>query len=203
MRYLYNGEKKKGRGRHSKFDGKVNPLKLRTDIFTPCAQADDGSRIAYEAVVNIRAWKRSVKVVVVYDLDGVNGKIKGCRIYVSTDIQLSGGEVIHMYQARYQQEFIFRDSRQEAGLEHCQARSSKKIHFHVNTAMTVVSLAKVAHHLDIPVERRSAFSIAGLRTQYVNQYNVKRIFSTCGFSLQDINIKKMWTQLTNFGKLTA
>jgi hypothetical protein len=203
MRYLYNGPRKKGRGRPKKFDGKINPLKLNMNIFTPCAQADDGSWLAYEGVVNIRAWKRKAKVVIIHDFDKISGKIKGYRIYVCTDIQMSGGEVIHMYQSRYQQEFIFRDSKQETGMEHCQARSWKKIHFHVNMAMTVVSLAKIAHHLDLPIEQRNAFSIADIRTQYVNQYNVKRIFSTCGFSLHDINIKKMWTQLTNFGKRAA
>ncbi|VAW86339.1 hypothetical protein MNBD_GAMMA16-848 [hydrothermal vent metagenome] len=203
MRYLYNGPKKKGRGRPTKFDGKINPMELRTDIFTPCAQADDGSWLAYEAVVNVRAWKRNVKVVIIHDLDAVSGKIKGYRIYGCTDIQMNGGEVIHMYQSRFQQEFIFRDTKQEAGLEHCQARSWKKIHFHVNMALTVVSLAKVAHHLDLPQEQRNAFSIADIKTQYVNQYNVKRIFSTCGFSLHDRNIKKLWTKLTNFGKRAA
>jgi len=52
------------------------------------------------------------------------------------------------YTYRFQQEFLFRDAKQFAGLEQGQGRSKEKIHFHTNIALTKVHLAKVAHYLD-------------------------------------------------------
>lgn len=202
MRYLYTGPKRKGRGAPKKYDGQVKPMELRQDIFTPCATADDGSWIAYEAVVHIRSWKRKAKVVIIHDLDD-QGQVKSYRILVSTDLHLSGGDIIHLYQCRFQQEFLFRDTKQEAGLEHCQAYGWQRIYFHVNMALSAVSLAKVAHHLDQPIEDRRAFSIADIRTRYTNEYQTKRIFSICGFDLQQAKIKKLWDKINNFGKRAA
>ncbi|PTM09711.1 MAG: hypothetical protein DA408_17775 [Bacteroidetes bacterium] len=108
-----------------------------------------------------------------------------------------------MYQCRFQQEFLFRDAKQEAGLEHCQAYSWERIYFHINVALSAVSLAKVAHHLDRPIEQRGAFSIADIRTRYTNESQVKRIFSMCGFDLQQAKIKILWEKINNFGKRAA
>lgn len=202
MRYLYTGPREKRRGAPKKYDGKVNPLDLREDVFTPCAVADDGSWVAYQAVVHIRSWKRKAKVVIMHDLDK-QGQIKSFRILVSTDLPLDGGEIIHLYQCRFQQEFLFRDTKQEAGLEHCQAYGWERIYFHVNMALSAVSLAKVAHHLDRPAEQRGAFSIADIRTRYTNEYQTKRIFSICGFDLQQAKIIKLWDKINNFGKRAA
>lgn len=202
MRYLYNGPRRKGSGAPKKYDGQIDPLNLREDVFRPCAKADNGSWVAYEAVINIRSWKRQAKVVVIHDLDQ-QGKVKGYRILVSTDLHLDGGELIHMYQCRFQQEFLFRDAKQEAGLEHCQAYSWERIYFHVNVALSAVSLAKAAHHLDQPVEQRGAFSIADIRTGYTNEYQAKRIFSICGIDPQGAKIKSLWEKITSFGRMAA
>lgn len=202
MRYLYTGPREKRRGAPKKYDGKVNPLELRQDIFNTCAIADDASWIAYEAVVHIRSWKRKAKVVIIHDLDE-QGQVKSFRILVSTDLKLDGGETIHLYQCRFQQEFLFRDTKQEAGLEHCQAYGWQRIYFHVNMALSAVSLAKVAHHLDQPTAQRGAFSIADIRTRYTNEYQTRRIFSICGFDLQQAKIKKLWDKINNFGKRAA
>lgn len=202
MRYQYIGPQVGGPGAPKRFDGKVDPKQPRLDIFQPCAKADDESWIAYQAVVHIRAWKSLAKVVIIHDLTD-KGKVRAYRIMVSTDLQLDGGELIHMYQCRYQQEFLFRDAKQEAGLEHCQAYSWERIYFHVNTALSAVSLAKVAHHMDQPIEKRKAFSIADVRTQYNNQYQAERIFSICGIEPQIAIIRNLWEKINNFGKRAA
>lgn len=48
-------------------------------------------------------------------------------------------------------EFIFRDAKQFVGLDEGQARDWIKIDFHINVAMTVVSLARVAHYLNTAI----------------------------------------------------
>lgn len=128
IRYLYHGPKRKGRGRPKQFDGRVNPLQLHDDQFIPCAKAEDGSWIAYEAVVNIKAWKRNVRLVVEHTLDE-NSQIKSYKLYVCTDTQQFGGQVKHAYNSRFQIEFLYRDAKQHTGLNHCQARSEEKLFF--------------------------------------------------------------------------
>lgn len=181
LRYLYKGPKRKGRGRPKQYDGQVNPRQLRKTYFKVCAEATDGSWIAYEAVVNARAWKRSVTIVLVHHLDKA-GQIKSHRIFASTDIAQSGKAVKQSYESRFQIEFLFRDAKGQAGLEHCQARSKEKLHFHVNTALTVVSLAKAAHYLSLPKEQQKGFSIADVKTLYINNLFFNRIISLFGFS---------------------
>ncbi len=198
LRYLYTGPKEKRSGAPRKYDGRVDARSLRSDVFTPCCQADDGSWIGYTAVVNIKAWKRPARVVIVHDLDG-NGKVTGHRIYVSTDLSLDGGELLHIYQCRFQQEFLYRDAKQELGLEHCQAYSWQKIDFHLNVSLTVGSLAKVAHHLQDQTERSRPFSITDIRTQYRNEYQAIRILSLCRIDLHHPLILKLWPEIKNHG----
>ena len=189
MRYLYHGPKRKGRGRPKQYDGQIDPKNLREDQFSACAKAEDDSWIAYEAVVNIRAWKRSVRIVIEHTLDE-NGDIKSYKIYACTDTSITGGEIKHAYNSRFQIEFLYRDAKQEAGIEHCQARSPEKLYFQVNTALTCVSLAKAAYHLTLPEEQRKAFSIADIKTRYVNELFFNRIIDWCGINpnLKIINI---------------
>lgn len=202
MRYLYNGPKRKGRGRPKKYDGQIDLMNLRADQFSPCAKAQDGSWIAYEAVVNIRSWKRKVRLVVEHKLDK-QGNIKNYILYACTDLQMSGGEVKLAYNSRFQIEFLYRDAKQSAGLEQAQARSAEQLHFHVNTALTCVSLAKVAHHLTISEEDRKSFSIADICTQYANDLLLNRIILWCGQQPHLHLIKSVRHKVRAFGSRAA
>ena len=198
LRYLYTGPKENRPGAPRKFDGRVDPRDIRTDVFTPCCQADDKSWIGYSAVVDIKSWKRSARAVIVHDLDE-QGQITGHRIYVSTDIALDGGEQLHMYQCRFQQEFLYRDAKQELGLEECQAYSWQKNDFHLNVALTVGSLAKVAHHLQDEQQRSKPFSIADIVTEYRNEYQAVRILTMCRIDLHQPLIQELWPDIRNHG----
>jgi hypothetical protein len=202
LRYIYTGPKEKKSGAPRKYDGRVDARKLRPDVFTPCCQADNGSWVGYTAIVNIKAWKRNARVVIVHDLDE-EAKVTGHRIYVSTDLRLDGGELIHIYQCRFQQEFLYRDAKQELGLEHCQAYSWHKIDFHLNVALTVGSLAKVAHHLQDERQRAKPFSIADIKTEYRNEYQAVRILSLCRIDLHHPLIRKLWPEIKNHGRRRA
>ena len=202
LRYLYDGPKKKGRGRPKQYDGRIDPLDPRKDHFRVFDRAEDGSWIAYETVANVRAWKRSASIVIVHELDD-KGNIKSCRILASTDIEMSGGQVKYAYEARYQIEFLFRDAKQETGLEHCQARSKEKLHFHVNTSLTCVSLAKAAYYLTVPAGHRKAFSIADIKMLYANNLFFNRIISWFGISPKLKIIKSVRDKALAFGKRAA
>lgn len=202
MRYLYHGPKRKGRGRPKQYDGRINPLKLKASQFTPCAKAEDGSWIAYEAVVNIRAWKRNVRLVVEHQLDE-NGQIKAYKLYVCTDLKQSGGNIKLAYNSRFQIEFLYRDAKQHAGLNHCQARSEEKLFFHLNTALTCVSLAKVAHHLSDEKNLNKSFSMADIKNTLTNEFLFNRIISLFGLNTNSYKIKSIRDKFCSFGNIAA
>jgi SRSO17 transposase len=202
LRYLYTGPKENRPGRPRQFAGRISVRELSEEVFTPCAIAEDGSWIGYTAVVNVKAWKRSARVVIVHDLDA-EGAITGHRIYVTTDCSLDGGETLHIYQCRFHQEFIYRDAKQELGLEHCQAYSWQKIDFHINMSLTAASLAKAAHHLDDPEKRKTPFSIADIKTRYVNEYQGRRIITMFGIDPDSAIIRKMWPIISKLGLRTG
>ena len=202
LRYLYNGPRKKGRGRPKQFDGQIDPRNLRQDYFKILDQAANDSWMAYHAVVNVRAWKRSASVVIIHFFDE-NGEIKSHRILASTDLEMSGSRVKYNYEARYQIEFLFRDAKQEAGLEHGQARSEQKLHFHVNTALTCVSLAKAAHYLSKPEQLKKAFSIADIKTLYANNLIFNRIILWFGFNPKLKLIQNVRDKVLAFGARAA
>lgn len=202
LRYLYHGPRHKGKGRPKTYDGRIDIKALRADYFTPCAQAEDGSWIAYHAVANVQSWKRNARVVVVHHLDQ-RGNIKAAKIYACTDLAMDGAEVLHAYQCRFQIEFLYRDAKQFAGLAQCQARGEEKLHFHLNTALTAVSLAKVAHHLHKPAHERGAFSMADIKTQYANDLLLSRFIATFGTGSQMSKINSIRERFRKLGSIAA
>lgn len=201
LRYLYTGPKRKGRGRPQKYDGRIDLYHLREDKVRPCAQADDGSWIAYELAANVQAWKRNVKLVVIHELLE-DGSIKTARLIASTDVDKNGGEVLFAYHSRFQIEILYRDAKQHLGLTHCQARNEKKIHFHLNASLTAVSLAKAVHHL-AEGKQDQAFSIADIKTLYANELLLERFISTFGINPNMSKIKSLRDAVINFGRLAA
>ena len=201
LRYLYTGPKRNGRGRPQKYDGRIDLYNLREDKVRPCAQADDGSWIAYELVANVQAWKRNVKLVVIHELLE-DGTIKTARLIACTDVDKNGGEVLFAYHSRFQIEILYRDAKQHLGLTHCQARNEKKIHFHLNASLTAVSVAKAAHHL-ADGKQDQAFSIADIKTLYANELLLERFISTFGINPNMSKIKSLREAVTNFGRMAA
>jgi hypothetical protein len=202
LRYLYHGLHPKGPGRPREYDGKVDFQNLRDQDFTACAVDEAGKWIAYYGRVNSPALNRDIGLVVVHDLKK-DGSIKKHRIYLSTDLTLDGGQILHIYQCRFQQEFLYRDAKQELGLEHCQAYCWQKNDFHFNASLTVASLAKVAYNLKQPGEPTPPFSIADAKTEHINEYQARRILSLCRIDLDPDLIEKVWPKVINFGLRTT
>ena len=202
LRYLYHGPKKKGRGRPKTYDGSIDVRNLRMDHVCACAQAKDGSWIAYELVADVQAWKRTAKLIIVHELR-TDGTIKSVRTIASTNLAMDGGEVLLAYHSRFQIEILYRDAKQHVGLTHCQARSVEKIHFHLNASLTTVSVAKAAHHLSMDKQHQSPFSMADIKTQYTNEIMLDRFISTFGIDPNLSKIKFLRRQFSNLGKIAA
>lgn len=194
LRYLYAGEYD-GSGRPKTYDGKVNCKKIDKSRFTLCHVDEDA--FVYTATVNSVSLKRNIRIAYVE-----SRKANAYAILFSTDLELDGSLIYRYYKARFQIEFLFRDAKQHAGLNHCQARSENKLHFHFNASLTAVGLAKAEFLLDEST-RRSPFSMLDIKTKYSNKLFLDRFFSMSGLDLTCQKIASAYHNLLNFGRIAA
>ena len=146
--------------------------------FTLVQETDDFQ--AFSATFWVKAFHRKVALVV---YESKNSSKKSRRLYFSTDIELDPIIILNYYAARFQIEFLFRDAKQHTGLCDSQARSGKKMNFHVNASLTAVNIAKAEHWLSMPKDERGPFSMTNIKTLYHNELLLKRFF----FSVFGIN----------------
>jgi len=200
LRYLYNGSQKKGRGRPKLFCEKINLKKIDKRRLKKAYEDDD--MILYEGIVNSKTLKRNIKLcyVAIKEKGLFSGKYV---VLFSTDLELGALSILRYYKLRFQIEFLFRDSKQHTGLTHCQARSTVKMNFHVNAALSAVNIAKASYYLPIEKEQRGAFSMADIKTENYNLYLLDLIYSMLDIrpNLQKINELRVFVR--DIGKIAA
>ena len=176
MRYKYEGVQKGGRGRKKEFGDKIDPKNVSTEHFKILKK--EGDEVIYEGVAHIRSLKRWCKVVIVQIIK--DEKVSSAFIYFSTDPEMPGSKVLELYKMRFQIEFLYRDAKQFLGLAQCQSRQQEALDFHFNLSLTTLNIAKAAHWLSVPKENRNAFSMADIKTQYINELILDRIICIYG-----------------------
>ena len=137
--FLYTGPHPKRRGAKRKYDGKVNfqDLSRFEDLGT---RADEPHLHLYTAVVWHKTLKRRLRIVVL-----LNQKDPAKPRFIvlgSTDPELNGRKLVELYVARFQIEFLFRDSKQFTGLRDCQARAASALDFHFNASLATLNLVR-------------------------------------------------------------
>jgi Transposase DDE domain len=193
LRYAYTGEKRAGRGRPQEYDGKIDSKNVSLDHFT-LVKSDETARI-YEGIAHVRCLKRWGKIVIVHYLKE-DGTVRNVSIYYCSDKEMAGLKVYQYYRLRYQIEFLFRDAKGHLGLEHSQSRQEKAIDFHCNMALTTLNTAKAMHWFDKPKAERPPFSMADIKTQYVNEQLLDRLIIIYGkdpsVEINNPEIKKLY-----------
>ena len=93
----------------------------------------------YTLVVWHKTLQRRLRLVVLLD-----EKMTKPRFIVlgSTDPELNGHKLVELYAARFQIEFLFRDSKQFTGLLDCQARAASALDFHFNASLATLNLVR-------------------------------------------------------------
>lgn len=202
LSYIYVGPHPKRQGRKTKYAGKFDPMNLNKAYFTCCIEEEEENFKLYEATLYSHALGRNIRVAVKHNFN-TKGDLKSYQIFFSTDTSQSGIDIYCSYKGRYQIEFLFRDAKQFVGLEHCQSRNEEKLHFHFNTSLTTVSLAKAIYHLSQPTQKRKPFSMADIKHQYFNELCFDLIISKCGISPNDAFIIPIRKKFLDFGKIRA
>ena len=177
VRYLFTG-KQSGRGRPKLYEGKVtwsdfDPTRWKGQgqLEKGQGQLEKGVEL-YSATLFHVSLKRNIKVVLLRK-SASGAKAKGQVLLFSTDLGLSGREIVRMYRARFQIEFLFRDAKSGAGLTQCQSRNQESLHFHWNAAFAALNLAKTPQ----TASASARFSWASTRQKHANQHFL-RFFST-------------------------
>jgi len=165
-RFLYPGPHPPRRGPKRKYDGKVNFHDLHR--FEELGQLEDAPQVhLYTAMVWHVSLKRKLRVVIL-----VNRKAPTKPRYIvlaSTDLELDGRKLVELYAARFQIEFLFRDSKQFTGLADCQARAEVTLDFHFNASLATLNLARAEELLASPAQSPQVFSMASWKQRRFNE----------------------------------
>lgn len=198
MRFFYTGLRRtKGSGNQKTYDGKVDWQDLsRFDYIT-----DQDGLALYTQVLNHKLFKRALRVVVV--LDRRTPDQPRYALLFSTDLELDAVVLFHMYKARFQIEFIFRDAKQFTGLSQCQSRNRQRLHFHFNASLTTLNIAKIEQRQAQPDDQPMVYSIASVKACYFNELFLKRFFSTFGWDASWIKKSPLYQRLRGFGRMAA
>jgi hypothetical protein len=198
--FYLNREPKTGkRGAPKKYAGRINAAEPDMKFFTLCYNTKELK--VYNAIVYCKAFKRNINLsIAVFCND--NGKEVARKLYFSTDIEMNGMKIVSFYRSRFQIEFLYRDAKQHAGLEHCQARSKNKLHFHFNAALTAVNIAKL-NWLDTRKSESEAFSMANFKTMCHNMLLIERFISVFAINPNTAINQNKIKELFNYGIIAA
>ena len=121
----------------------------------------------YTAVVWHKTLQRRLRLVVL-----LNRKAPAKPRFIvlgSPDPELNGHKLIDLYAARFQIEFLFRDSKQFTGLLDCQARAASALDFHCNASLATLNLVRAAD-LCMPQDQEPhVFSMASWKQCQCNE----------------------------------
>jgi hypothetical protein len=191
LKYLYEGTRNR-RGRPRRFAGKVDFSDLSGFLETTL----ENEKIKlYSALVWSVTLKRRIKLVVV--------KIgKRSRNLFSTDLELSTEQIFSLYRSRFSIEFLIRDAKQSAGLEHCQARDQKALEFHWNASFSTVNLARLKASRETSENESRPFSMKSIKQQFFNEHLLKLFICKLGLEQTLIKYDDTLEKLRNFAVIS-
>jgi IS4 transposase len=199
LKYLFRGERTGKKGRPRKHDGKIDWGNLKPDYFDHLTI--DSQTTVYSANVYSKSFKRDIKIVCEFTTSE-KGTVSH-KIYFSTDLQMEASDIMKYYRSRFQIEFLYRDGKQHTGLEHSQARSKNKLHFHFNAALTTINIARICHWLSLPKEKREAFSMADVKTLYHNMLLIERFIDVFAVNPNNLKNQDIVKELIYYGTIAA
>jgi hypothetical protein len=90
-------------------------------------------------------------------------------VLASTDLTLEGRRLVELYIARFQIEFLFRDSKPFTGLTDCQSRAAPVLDFHCNAALATLNLVRAEALRAQPELKPQVFSLASWKHRHFKE----------------------------------
>jgi hypothetical protein len=198
--FLYTGPHPKRRGARRTYDGKVNfqALNRFEDLGT---RPEEPHLHLYTAVVWHKTLKRRLRIVVL-----LNRKAPAKPRFIvlgSTAPNLNGHKLIDLYAARFQIEFLFRDSKQFTGLLDCQARAESALDFHFNASLATLNLVRAEEWCVEPAQPPHVFSMASWKQCQFNERLLNVFIEK--FALDPTGVKNhaCYDELRTYGAIAA
>jgi hypothetical protein len=199
-RFLYQGPHPPRRGRKRKYDGKVDFHDLSR--FEALGPLEERAHIhLYTTLVWHVSLKRQLRIVVL--LNCKDPHKPRYIVLASTDLELDGGQLVTYYVARFQIEFLFRDSKQFTGLTDCQARAETVLDFHFNAALATLNLARAEALQTTPDLSPQVFSMASWKQYKFNERLLELFIER--FALEPTWVKNHpdYDKLRTYGAIAA
>jgi hypothetical protein len=198
--FLYLGPHPHRRGRRRKYAGKVNFQDLSQ--FEALGPVEEKPHLyLYTALVWHVSLKRQLRVVVL-----VNRKEATKPRYIvlaSTDLALEGRKLVKYYVARFQIEFLFRDSKQFTGLADCQSRAASVLDFHFNAALATLNLARAEElHAQSP-STPHVFSMASWKQRHFNERWLEVFIDNLALDPMWVKKHPCYEELKTYGAIAA
>lgn len=202
MRFRFTGPRTGRRGRPKLYDGKVNWQDLRRFEAVDTAGLDLAPGVAVLTAElyhgSLKRWLRVV-VLVWHTADGKRHH----ALLATTDLNCTAADVLRLYQARFQLEFLFRDSKQFAGLTEGQMRNAAALDFHFNAALATVSAARAATAQAQASDEPFVFSLASQKQSAFNEHFLAAISTKFGYDLSCWKKHPAYEELRTYGALAA
>lgn len=202
MRFRYTGERTGKQGRPKTYDGKVDwqDLSRFEKVDASDLEAGEGVEV-YTAELchaTIKRWLRTV-VLVWHTADGKRHHV----VLATTDLKATAADVLRIYQARFQIEFLLRDGKQHAGLTECQARNKEALDFHFNASLATVSATRAATAALHTSEMPYVFSLATQKQIAFNEHFLAEISAKYGYDLNCWKKHPAYEELRTYGALAV
>jgi IS4 transposase len=199
-RFLYTGPHPQRRGPRRKYDGKVNFQDLRR--FASLGPLPEAAHVQlYTTLIWHVSLKRKLRVVVL-----VNRKNPAKPRYIvlaSTALDLDGHTLVELYGARFQIEFLFRDSKQFTGLADCQARAEAVLDFHFNAALATLNLVRAEELLASPDHSVQVFSMASWKQRHFNERLLDVFIESLALDPTWVKNHPAYDELSTYGAIAA
>lgn len=199
-RFLYPGPHPQRRGRKRKYDGKVDFQDLRR--FAALGTLEERAHVQlYTALVWHVSLKRKLRVVVL-----VNSKDPHKPRYIvlaSTDLELDGRKLVEYYVARFQIEFLFRDSKQFTGLADCQSRAAAVLDFQFNAALATLNLARAEDLRTRTDQSPHVFSMASWKHRHFNERLLDLVIAHLALDPNWVKNHPGYDELRTYGAIAA
>lgn len=192
--YPYLGPQKR-RGRRRLYGERVQWSNLDQSYWQDEGEVAKGVRLQ-SALLHHRTLGRKVRVVV---LQQERSQGVSQVLLFSTDLTLSGRDIVRYYRARFQIEFLFRDAKGSMGLNHCQARNAKALEFHWNAAFCALNVAKWQEAQRSETRR---FSAASCKQRCSNQRLLEVFSGQLGLDWKSVKSHPAFQELCNYGAIT-
>ena len=121
----------------------------------------------------------------------------------STDPELHGRKLVDLYAARFQIEFLFRDSKQFTGLLACQARAAAALDFHFNASLATLNLVRAEDLCMQQGQELRVFSMASWKQCHFNERLLDVFMEKFALDPTWVKNQACYDELRTYGAIAA